>query len=116
MDIATWLRRLGLQQYEQAFRDNAIGAAVLPELTADDLKDLGVTLVWHRRKLLAAITALRCEDSSRLPAADKGVPAAERRQITVMFCDVVDSTALSTRLDPRTCAMFWVRTRSAPLR
>jgi SAM domain (Sterile alpha motif) len=74
VDIATWLRRLGLQQYEQAFRDNAIGAAVLPELTADDLKDLGVTLVWHRRKLLAAITALRCEDSSRLPAADKGGP------------------------------------------
>jgi class 3 adenylate cyclase len=100
VDIAAWLHGLGLQQYEQAFYDNAIDSAILPELTADDLKDLGVTLVGHRRKLLAAIAALRCEDSSRHPAADKGVPAAERRQITVMFCDVVDSTALSTRLDP----------------
>ena len=55
MDIAGWLHGLGLQQYEQAFRDNAIDAAVLPELTAEDLKDLGVSLVGHRRKLLAAI-------------------------------------------------------------
>ena len=72
MDIAAWLRGLGLQQYEQAFYDNAIESAILFELTADDLKDLGVTLVGHRRKLLAAIAALRSEDSSRHPAADKG--------------------------------------------
>jgi hypothetical protein len=58
MDVAAWLRGLGLQQYEQAFRDNAIDAAILPELTADDLKDVGVNLVGHRRKLLAAISAL----------------------------------------------------------
>jgi hypothetical protein len=58
MDIAAWLRSLGMQQYEEAFRDNAI-AAVLPELTAGDLKDLGVNLVGHRRRLLAAIAALR---------------------------------------------------------
>jgi hypothetical protein len=58
MDIAAWLHGLGLQQYEQAFCDNAIDAAVLPELTAEDLKDLGVSLVGHRRKLLAAIAAL----------------------------------------------------------
>jgi len=100
VDIAAWLHGLGLQQYEQAFYDNAIDSAILPELTADDLKDLGVSLVGHRRKLLAAIAALRSEDSSRHPAPDKRVPAAERRQVTVMFCDVVDSTALSTRLDP----------------
>ena len=61
MDIAAWLHGLGLQQYEQAFCDNAIDAAVLPELTADDLKDLGVRLVGHRRKLLAAIAALRSD-------------------------------------------------------
>jgi SAM domain (Sterile alpha motif) len=61
VDIAAWLHGLGLQQYEQAFRDNAVDAAVLPELTADDLKDLGVRRVGHRRKLLAAIAALRSD-------------------------------------------------------
>jgi hypothetical protein len=62
VDIAAWLHGLGLQQYEQAFRDNEIDAAVLPELTADDLRDIGVSLVGHRRKLLAAIAALRNDD------------------------------------------------------
>jgi class 3 adenylate cyclase/predicted ATPase len=100
LDIAKWLNGLGLQQYEQAFRDNAIDAAILPDLTAEDLKELGVNLVGHRRKMLAAIAALRGERSPRRRAADKVAPAAERRQITVMFCDVVDSTALSSRLDP----------------
>jgi hypothetical protein len=57
VDIATWLCELGMQQYLQAFRDNAIDAAVLPELTAEDLKELGVSLIGHRRKLLAAIAA-----------------------------------------------------------
>jgi hypothetical protein len=55
LDIATWLRGLGMHQYEQAFRDNAIDAAVLPNLTAEDLKDLGVNLVGHRRKLLSRL-------------------------------------------------------------
>ncbi len=96
MNIAAWLRGLGLGEYEQAFRDNAIDAAVLPELTAEDLKDLGVALVGHRRKLLAAIAALRNGGRSE-PATER---TAERRQLTVMFCDLVDSTALSTRLDP----------------
>ena len=100
MDIAAWLRDLGLEQYKQAFCDNAIDAAVLPELTAEDLKDMGVSLVGHRRKLLAAIAALRPEDSSQYPTTDKVLSVVERRQITVMFCDVVDSTPLSTRLDP----------------
>ena len=58
VDIAVWLHGLGMQQYEEAFRDNAIDAAVLPELTAEDLTDLGVSLVGHRRKLLAAIATL----------------------------------------------------------
>src|SRR4029077_15226511 len=99
VDIATWLNGLGLPQYEQAFRDNAIDAALLPDLTAEDLKELGVNLVGHRRKMLAAIAALRGERSLRRRAREVA-PAAERRQVTVMFCDVVDSTALSTRLDP----------------
>ena len=102
LDIATWLHGLGLQQYEQAFRDNAIDAAVLPELTAEDLKDLGVNLVGHRRKLLAAIALLRGR-REREPAVELteviGALTAERRQLTVMFCDLVGSTALAARLD-----------------
>jgi class 3 adenylate cyclase/predicted ATPase len=99
VDIAAWLHSLGMQQYEAAFRDNAIDATVLPELTADDLKDLGVNLVGHRRKLLAAIAALRT-DVGPVPEAPAAGPAAERRQLTVMFCDLVGSTALSAGLDP----------------
>jgi class 3 adenylate cyclase/predicted ATPase len=99
VDITTWLRGLGMQQYETAFRDNAIDAAVLPELTADDLKELGVSLIGHRRKMLAAIAALRngIELAPETAAATLG---AERRQLTVMFCDLVGSTALSVRRDP----------------
>jgi len=99
VNIAAWLHGLGLPQYEQAFRDNAIDAAVLPELTADDLKELGVSLVGHRRKLLGAIASLRRGvDDAPEPVA--GDATAERRQLTVMFCDLVGSTALSARLDP----------------
>jgi class 3 adenylate cyclase len=103
VDIAEWLHGLGLQQYEQAFCDNAIDYAVLPELTADDLKDLGVSLVGHRRKLLAAIAALRSESGSEPREGARDVTdtsMAERRQLTVMFCDLVGSTPLSTRYDP----------------
>jgi class 3 adenylate cyclase/predicted ATPase len=98
MDVADWLRRLGLEQYEPAFRANEIDAKVLPSLTAEDLKDLGISLVGHRRRLLDAIAALAGE----VPAApDTLVRAdAERRQLTVMFCDLVGSTELSSRLDP----------------
>ena len=103
MDIAAWLRDLGLEQYEEAFRDNAIDAVVLPELTGDDLKEIGINLVGHRRKLLAAIATLRSESGSepRVQARDVAdTSAAERRQLTVMFCDLVGSTPLSARLDP----------------
>jgi class 3 adenylate cyclase len=99
VDIAKWLYDLGLQQYEPAFRDNAIDAAVLPELTVDDLKELGVSLVGHRRKLLAAIAELR-SDTGPVPGTAVAALTAERRQLTVMFCDLVGSTALSARLDP----------------
>jgi hypothetical protein len=75
MDIAEWLRVLGLAEYEPAFRENAIDASVLPSLTADDLKDLGVTMVGHRRKLLDAIAALRAEPSPTVNPAATGVGA-----------------------------------------
>jgi class 3 adenylate cyclase len=99
VDISAWLHGLGLQQYEQAFRDNAIDASVLRELTPEDLNDLGVSLVGHRRKLLAAIGALHSDEDSE-PRGAAAASAGERRQLTVMFCDLVGSTALSARIDP----------------
>src|SRR5215469_5551957 len=98
MDVETWLRGLGLERYEPAFRANDIDARVLPSLTADDLRDLGVISVGHRRRLLDAIAALGAEAPA---VADSPRRAdAERRQLTVMFCDLVGSTALSAQLDP----------------
>src|SRR5438874_13389576 len=105
MDIATWLRDLGFAQYEGAFRDNDIDADVLRRLTADDLRELGVASIGHRRRLLDAIALL--SEGAAMPTeapapAGAAAPAreAERRQITVMFCDLVGSTALASRLDP----------------
>src|SRR5215831_19178659 len=107
MDVGAWLRSLGLDEYEAAFRENRIDDTVLPSLTAEDLKDLGVGLVGDRRKLLNAIAALRGEAAAPTPLS--GTPletdnaakdTAELRQVTVMFSDLVDSMALSTRLDP----------------
>ena len=69
MDIVAWLHGLGLERYEKAFRDNAVDAAVLPELTAEDLSDIGVNLVGHRRKLLAAIAALSSGNAANPVAA-----------------------------------------------
>jgi class 3 adenylate cyclase len=108
MDLRDWLRSLGLERYEVAFRENEIDDTVLPSLTAEDLKDLGVGIVGHRRKLLDAITALRTDATAKDPSGDavssppSATPAdtAERRQVTVMFSDLVGSTALSGRMDP----------------
>ena len=100
MDVAEWLRKLGLEQYEPAFHANEIDERVLPSLTAEDLKDLGVGLVGHRRRLLDAIAALRPDVRAAVRRATSAPPDAERRQLTVMFCDLVGSTALSTRFDP----------------
>ena len=106
MDVGAWLRGLGLERYETTFRDNEIDGTVVPNLTADDLKDLGVTIVGHRRKLLDAIAALRDDKNMEAaPVAPQPIdtPAkntAERRQVTVMFSDLVGSTALSARMDP----------------
>src|SRR5271156_3188516 len=106
MDVGDWLRSLGLDQYEAAFRDNAIDGKVLPKLTAEDLKELGVASVGHRRTLLSAIAELSATLASPVPVpsaapAESPAPdAAERRQLTVMFCDLGGSTAMSARLDP----------------
>jgi class 3 adenylate cyclase len=100
MDVAEWLQKLGLGQYEPAFRANEIDERVLPSLTAEDLKDLGVGLVGHRRRLLDAITALRPNVPAAMGRAASAPADAERRQLTVMFCDLVGSTPLSARLDP----------------
>jgi class 3 adenylate cyclase/tetratricopeptide (TPR) repeat protein len=104
MDVAAWLKGLGLEGLVPAFRDNDIDAEVLPKLTADDLIGLGVTSIGHRRKLLDAIGTFGAEGpATTATAAPRDAPApagAERRQLTVMFCDLVGSTALASRLDP----------------
>jgi len=108
MDLAVWLRSLGLEQYEAAFRENAVTEKLLPSLTAEDLKDLGVCIVGHRRALLNAIADLRSNSNfepgrpsaSATAAVAAKDAAAERRQVTVMFSDLVGSTALSARMDP----------------
>ena len=103
MNIGGWLRSLGLEQYESAFRESEIEADVLPELTDKHLKDLGVAL-GHRLKMLRAIRELGGDPTPRLQPAPPSKPTtqgeAERRQLTVMFCDLVGSTALASRLDP----------------
>jgi class 3 adenylate cyclase len=104
MDVAAWLQGLGLERYVPAFRDNEIDWDALPKLSAEDLKDLGVVLGGHRRRLLDAIAALGAAvPAASATAAPRDAPApaeAERRQLTVMFCDLVGSTGLSARLDP----------------
>jgi class 3 adenylate cyclase len=107
MDVGAWLRSLGLERYEATFRDNGVDATVLPSLTADGLKEMRVSGVGHRRKLLDAIALLRTSGAGEpqspiapLAATSYAQDAAERRQVTVMFCDSVGSTALAARLDP----------------
>jgi class 3 adenylate cyclase/predicted ATPase len=114
MDIENWLRSLGLERYEAAFRENEIDDTILPSLTAEDLKELGVGPVGHRRKLLDAIAALRADSNAkppqlassptRPPIAARATPllaegGGERRYLTVLFCDLVDSTGIAARLD-----------------
>jgi SAM domain (Sterile alpha motif) len=101
--VGGWLDKLGMSEYAQRFVENGIDFSVLPHLTDQDLKDIGV-LLGHRRKILAAITEVK----GTAPAAPAPTPAtepkpqdtAERRQVTVMFSDLVGSTALSARMDP----------------
>ena len=111
MDVGAWLRELGLGKYEAAFRDNEVDDSVLPNLTAEDLKELGVTALGHRRKLLDAIAALHSDESVKTKATAQdsaGQPTSaptveatdERRQLTVVFIDLVGSTVLGGELDP----------------
>ena len=105
MDVAAWLRSLGLGKYEAAFRDNEVDDSVLPNLTAEDLKELGVTALGHRRKLLDAIAALRSDEHAKTRATAQDAAGlstsaptvevtGERRPLTVVFIDLVGSTVL----------------------
>src|SRR5271170_4521829 len=106
MDVGEWLRRLGLGQYEAVFRESEIDADVLPELEDQHLKDLGVSL-GHRLKILRAIRELAAGEPAKehpapkppQPAAPASQDSAERRHLTVMFCDLVGSTSISAKLD-----------------
>ena len=117
MDIGGWLRGLGLERYERVFRENEIDERVLPKLTADDLKELGIAALGHRRLLLEAIAALRTNPTPgevTPPPTASGItsprPAieGERRQLTIMFCDLVGSTASLPRLLPKLIVILTV--------
>src|SRR6516165_2579189 len=114
MGVVVWLRSLGLAKYEAAFRENEIDETLLPSLTHETLKELGVTAVGHRRILLDAVAALQAEGGVKAPspaaapagqsatpqgAASVAQAAGERRYLTVLFCDLVGSTSISARLD-----------------
>ena len=103
LTIADWLERLGMADYAERFSENRIDFSVLPELSDQDLKELGV-LLGDRRKMLRAIRELSAGEAAtaepRAPEPELKRDAAERRQLTVMFCDLVGSTAMSARLDP----------------
>ncbi len=110
MEVGAWLDELGLGQYFQAFVENDINADTLVGLTNDDLKELGVASLGHRKRLLVAIASLTVKNSATLEAAKPAETAevtqpaistdATRRLLTIMFCDLVGSTELSGRLDP----------------
>jgi hypothetical protein len=109
MDIVVWLRSLGLGKYAAAFRDNEVDETVLPSLTEEHLKQFGVTALGHRLKLLDAIAALRSDATGKATFVDAATASstpsahredrAERRQVTVMFSNLVGSAALSARMD-----------------
>src|SRR5215831_15290681 len=107
MDVGSWLRELGLGQYEPAFVENAIDSDVLSELTEDDLEKLGMPL-GDRKRLIRAIRSRFAESGGaftsavgeEVPGGPPSAATAERRHLTVMICDLVGSTALSARLDP----------------
>jgi len=102
--IEDWLKHFGMSEYARRFAENDIDLSVLPHLTDQDLKELGVSL-GHRRKILAAIAELGIAAQPKSEPAIAGgelnpQEAAERRQVTVMFSDLVGSTVLSARMDP----------------
>ena len=113
MDIGNWLHTLGLGKYHASFRENEIDETVLASLTHETLKELGVTALGHRLRLLEAIAALPRDSGAQAaflgsasplpPAATPtlavGEAAGERRYVTVLFCDLVDSTGIAAKLD-----------------
>lgn len=107
-NVSKWLEELGLGQYTEAFTQNDIDEELLPELNDADLEKLGISSLGHRKKLLKAIAALQVSESAPAPTSLQPdaippapiAPEAARRQLTVMFCDMVGSTELSTKLDP----------------
>jgi class 3 adenylate cyclase len=106
--VTDWLGKLGLGQYAQRFAENDISFVILPDLSDQDLEKIGVASLGHRRLLLRAIAELKivdkgtptAADTASAPAASPKIDTAERRQVTVMFSDLVGSTALSARMDP----------------
>jgi len=103
MDLGSWLRGLGLQRYEAAFWENEIDDTVRPGSTGKDLKALGITIVEHRRKRLDAIAALRVDAKAPPTILRRWAgprDSAERRQVSIMFSDVVGSTAMAASMDP----------------
>ena len=99
MEVAAWLKSLGLEQYAQAFADNDVDFGVLAQLTDADLKELGVGSLGHRKRLLTAIAA-RGTTAATIPKPTTGAPSGERRQVTILFADLCGFTALSQSLDP----------------
>jgi class 3 adenylate cyclase len=110
MDLGGWLRSLGLERYEASFRENEIDDTVLASLTHETLKELGVTALGHRLKILDAIAALHAaHDAKEPPPASSSAAVVtattvqeavgERRHVTVLFCDLLDSTGIAARLD-----------------
>ncbi len=107
VDVAQWLADLGLSQYSDAFEEHAIDGDILKKLNNDDLKELGIKALGHRKRLLeaiAAFSATNAADSPPKPAETQPAREAERRQLTLLFCDLVGSTELSRQLDPEELA------------
>ena len=100
LDIEGWLRGMGLAHYVDLFRANDINGQLLVRLTGDDLKEIGIASLGHRKMLMEAIAALSAAPEAPAPTPVSATRAAERRRLTVMFVDLVGSTALSARLDP----------------
>src|SRR5208282_945712 len=98
MDTGAWLEGLGLGQYALRFAENNVDCSVLTQLTDADLKELGVSSLGHRKRLLAAIAALGVAPAKALPTAS--APSSERRQVTILFVDLCGFSALAQSLDP----------------
>src|SRR5262245_53858377 len=98
MDIVTWLTDLGLERYAEQFTANEIDEKTLRDLSGEDLKELGVSVLGHRKKLLLAIAELGRFVSETRPPAASAIPDAARRQVTVLFADISDFTQISSKL------------------